>query len=403
MAKNPKAAISKKPAILVIAPCAFPLDRGTPIRIRRLSQLMSLECEVHVATFHQKQGRDGDYPFQIHRIPNLPFDLTQSSGPSLGKLVSDVFLLFLVLRIVPRYQIRLIDGHLHEGAFIGLIARLLYGVPVIYNSHGTLAAEIVASGLVRENSLPARFLQWLEETIEHSVDLIIAQSTVRYDEFVDKGIPVDQIVIVEDAPLFEDYTVETVDPALVERYCTNTEAILLYTGELMTYQGIDLILDALPQVLEKHPSVKLILFGRPIEPYQARIESENLGGHVFLVDDEPFERLPHYFAIADVALVPRLYGRNVPGKLPIYMMGKQAIIGTDLEGINAVLKHGETGWLIDPTVEAMAGALNTLIEDPALRDKLSQAALAEANRRYAPEMISQGMHTAYTKLLNARS
>lgn len=386
-----------RPAVLVVAPCAFPLDRGTPIRIQRLAALMSERYEVHVAAFHQ--GKPGDHPFRIHRILPLPFDVTRSSGASVKKLICDFFLFFVVMWVVLRHRIRIVDGHLHEGALLGLFARLLFRVRVVYNSHGTLAAEMIASGIVREGSLPARGLQRMEDGIERSVDLIVAQSAMRADEFVAKGRPRHAVAVVEDAPLFEDYSVPEPDPELVRRYREGTEAVVIYTGELMTYQGIDLILDAWPSVLERHPTARLILFGRPIDAYEARVRDEGLAESVALVDDEPFERLRHYFAISDVALVPRLYGRNVPGKLPIYMMGRQTIVGTDLEGINTVLRHGETGWLVPPEPDALANALCHLIEDPELRERLAEAALAEAERRYAPELVEAALTDAYESLL----
>jgi len=143
----------------------------------------------------------------------------------------------------------------------------------------------------------------------------------------------------------------------------------------MPYQGVDLTLDAFPAVLDRYPNTVLILFGRPVEPYLERVEQ--LGNNVFLVDNEPFERLPHYLAISDIALVPRIYGHKRAWKLPIYMMAGKAIIGSDTEGINTVIEHGKTGWLIPPTPESMTVALLHLIENEELRTMLQSNALAE--------------------------
>ncbi|MCC6906234.1 MAG: glycosyltransferase family 4 protein, partial [Anaerolineae bacterium] len=161
--------------------------------------------------------------------------------------------------------------------------------------------------------------------------------------------------------------------------------------------GVDLILEALPAVCQAHPRVRLILFGRPVEPYRARAEA--LPGVVDLVDNEPFTRLPQYLAIADIALVPRLYGENVPGKLPIYMIAGKAIIGSDTTGINTVIEDGHTGLVIPPTVEALTTALNRLVGDPAFRAELARNVLVEANQRYHPDIIRAGMREAYQRVL----
>jgi glycosyltransferase involved in cell wall biosynthesis len=388
---------SEKPSILIVAPCAFPLDRGTPIRIERLATLMSQKYDVHVATFHQ--GREKSLPFTVHRIIRLPFDLTQSSGATIGKFVSDIFLLLLVLVLIPKHRIRLVDGHLHEGALIALLGRLIYRVPAIYNSHGTLAAEMIASGIISAKSFAARAFQWLEDRIETSVDLILAQSTMRRDDFIRKGVPRERIAIVEDAPLFEDYEGSERDGRLRQRYGGDHSLIIIYTGELMLYQGVDMIFDALPGVFERHPETRVILFGRPVAPYRDRAASAGIAGRVFLVDDEPFERLGVYLTISDIALAPRLYGGNVPGKLPIYMCSGKAIIGTNVEGINTVLEHGRTGWLIEPTAEALSEGLNTLIARPDVRERIANGARDEARRRYSPKVIEDAMCAAYEGLI----
>ena len=383
--------------VLIVAPCAFPLDRGSPIRIERLATLMSDKYEVHVASFHQ--GREKELPFTVHRIPRLPFDVTQLSGATFGKFICDIFLLFLVLGMIPKYRIRLVDGHLHEGAMIALIARLLYRVPAVYNSHGTLAAEMVASGIFFANSIAANAFQWLEDRIERSVNLILAQSTVRRDDFLRKGIPAEKIALVEDAPLFEDYEVAEPDPELLRRYGAGKHPVVIYTGELMVYQGVDMLFEALPAVLRRHPHVHVILFGRPAEPYRKGAESDAVAGRVFLVDNEPFERLAMYLAISDIALVPRLYGGNVPGKLPIYMCSGRAIIGTNVAGINTVLEHGKTGWLIEPNAAALSDAINTLIERRDIRERIAKGAREEARVRYSPQVIEVAMQKAYEKLI----
>ena len=394
---TPMSKSADKMAVLIVAPCAFPLDRGSPIRIERLATLMSEKYEVHVATFHQ--GRQKALCFKVHRIPRLPFDLTQSSGATFGKFICDIFLLFLVLRLVPKYRIKLVDGHLHEGAMIALIARLFYGIPSIYNSHGTLAAELVASGLVSAGSLVARAFQWLENRIERSVNLILAQSTMRRDDFLRKGVAPDKVVLVEDAPLFEDYENVKADPELGRRYGAGRNPVIIYTGELMLYQGIDMLFDALPAVLSRHPDAHIILFGRPIEHYRQRAESEMVSRRVSLVDNEPFEHLAKYLAISDIALVPRLYGGNVPGKLPIYMCSGRAIIGTNVEGINTVLEHGKTGWLIEPNAASLSAAINILIERRDIRERIAKGAREEALIRYSPQAIEDSMHKAYERLI----
>ena len=102
----------------------------------------------------------------------------------------------------------------------------------------------------------------------------------------------------------------------------------------------------MPGYAGKRRDVRLVLFGRPLEEYRRIIAGLGLTDRVVFVDDEPFERLPQYLKICDIGFALRLYGENVPGKLPIYLASGIAVVGTDAKGINTVITHNDTGMLV---------------------------------------------------------
>lgn len=358
---------------------------------------MSAKYDIHVATFYQGR-REDSLPFKIHRTIPLFFDLTKMSGASFGKLVSDFFLLLLVGYLVCRYRIRIIDGHLHEGAFIGLFYKFLFKCRVIYNVHGTLTQEMVASGTLSRESSVSHWLQRFENWVENYCDLIISQSSYRKDAFILKGIEPERIVVVEDAPIGEAYD-DVGDEKLTDAIRSSVDCVFIYAGEMMTYQGIDLILDALRDLVQEFNRIRCIFFGRPMDEYRKKIFDQNLQQYVSLIDNEPFSRLKFYLAASDVALVPRLYGENVPGKLPIYMMAGKAIIGTDLPGINSVIDHMSTGLLIKPYTADLIEKMKYCITNPDEVKRLGQAAKVTAQHRYDSNRLAKTMEGAYESLL----
>ncbi len=389
----------RPPKVLVIAPCAFPFSRGTPIRIARLARLMGARFPLAVATFHQSDA--ADFPVPISRIPRLPVDVTARSGPSFAKIVCDAFLLLLVLYKVIFEGYRVLDGHLHEGALIALAGRFL-GARAIYNAHGTLAKELVYMGWVKEGSRSARWVAALEHWIEAHMDAVVAQSEMRAAELVRNGVDPRRVHVVEDVPVFETYP--TLPPGeLARRFMSGGERVVIYTGELLPYQGVDLLLEAFPRVLDSVPSARLILFGNPPEPCRTTIADLACRERIHLINDVPFARIGDWLALADVAVVPRLYGENVPGKLPIYMCAGKAIVGTDLPGINTVLRHEENGLLVPPEAGRLAGAIVRLLRDDALRGRLAKAALEEARRRYSSEKIETTLGGGYETLGRGRA
>lgn len=385
--------------VAVIAPCPFFIDRGTPIRIKRLATVMAQEFAIHVIAFHQ--GRNGDFPFRIHRTLPLPLQIKRT-GANFAKFFYDILLFFTALSVVRRERIRVIDGHLHEGAFIGLLVGLFTGARVVYNAHGTFVKELVATGALSERSWLLRPLTYFENWVEKRVDRIVAQSCLRRDEFVAKGIAPEKVAVVEDVPELDDFYLDDsqVDAQLAQRLRPRGGKLLIYSGGMETYQGVDFLFAAFREVCMKRGDVRLVLFGRPMEEYRRMAATMGVEERVVFVDDEPFERLPHYLKLCDIGFALRLYGENVPGKLPIYMASGIAVIGTDIKGINSVLAHDVNGILVAPNdVSALTDAIIRLLDDPGTVRRLGLAGREEALRRYSPEDVRCELGRVYRELL----
>lgn len=388
-----------RPKVAVIAPCPFYIDRGTPLRIKRLACAMAEAYDVHVISFHQ--GEDGPFPFTIHRTLPLPLTIRRT-GANLAKLLYDLLLVGTVIRVVRRERIGLIDGHLHEGALIGLVARLVTGARVIYNAHGTFVPELIATGALSADSPLVGPLQRFERWVERKVDRIVAQSALRRDEFIAAGHGADKVALVEDVPELDAFLVpdDRVDRDLEQRLRPAGEKLLIYSGGMEEYQGVDFLLQAFGELCRRRSDVKLVLFGRPLPPYRAMAEGMGIADRIVFVDDEPFDRLPQYLKICDIGFALRLYGENVPGKLPVYLASGIAVVGTDIKGISTVVTHGESGMLVSPgDVAALVATVENLLDSPAQRARLGSAGLAAARRRYDPAVAYDELARVYDELL----
>ncbi len=394
--------MANRPKVAVIAPCPFYIDRGTPLRIKRLATAMAEEFDVHIITFHQ--GRNGAFPFTIHRTLPVPLKIRRT-GANLAKLLYDFLLLFTTIRVVRRERIALIDGHLHEGAFIGLLAKPFTGARVIYNAHGTFVKELIATGALRKGSWLVKPLAFFEEWVERKVDRIAAQSLLRRDEFIAKGLAPAKVVVVEDVPELEEFflTDEQMDRELERRLRPRGEKLLIYSGGMERYQGVNFLLDAFKDLCAKREDVRLVLFGRPLEEYREIAADMGIANRVVFVEDEPFERLPHYLKICDIGFALRLYGENVPGKLPIYLASGIAVIGTDIKGVSTVLTDGESGVLVPPgDVAALVGSIEYLLDNPEAVRKIGDTGRQAALQRYSQDDVRRELGKLYRELLKAR-
>jgi glycosyltransferase involved in cell wall biosynthesis len=159
--------------------------------------------------------------------------------------------------------------------------------------------------------------------------------------------------------------------------------VACYAGRLHTMnmsKGLDVFVEAVAGVRD----VVFLLVGGPaeqVESLRRQWVSQGLPEKDFIaVGSVPPTDVPRYLAAADVCLItsPRnefFANETSPMKLFEYMAAGKAIIASDLPSTREVVRHGESAYLVPPSdVDALADALRTLRDDPALRQKLGEMA-----------------------------
>lgn len=364
--------------LLVVAPFPLGTDRGSPIRARRLfaaARALGLDARVLAPT--------GSGPGVV--ACRLPVPAPARAGWAWQKPLFDAELAVRALVLARRRRPRVIEGHVHEGLAIALLARLAApGATVVYNAHGTLVEELVAGGQVRAGGRRARLLRRAERWLQRRADVVVAQSAHRAAGLAADGVDPARIVCVPDAPEPELFELERAPRRRGPVTC-------VYTGSLSAYQGVDDILEAACST----PGLRYVLFGSPAGDYPRRAAALGLGGRVTFVDPAPLAHLPRVLAAADIALAPRHYGGNIPGKLPAYQAAGLPTVGTDVAGVVEIL-DAATGRVVPVgNVDALAGAIRELADDAGLRQLLGAEARARARRRYAPELVAEALGAAY--------
>ena len=168
------------------------------------------------------------------------------------------------------------------------------------------------------------------------------------------------------------------------------EPVLTAVGRLEAQKGFDLLIDAFAEVAQRHPAWTLVLWGQgPLKAdLQARIAAHGLSDRI---------RMPGLSATpggwaADAAafvLSSRYEGfGNALGEAMAYGLPVAAF---DCPfGPREMISDGESGLLVpNGDVRALALALDRLMGDPRLRERLGAAARDEAKRFAAPTIIAQ--------------
>ena len=128
--------------ILVLAPHAYYVDRGTPICVDYLLRSLSDRGEqVDVCVYDE--GEDRDYPgVTIHRIRPPRWLGQVGPGFSLKKLVADVYLFGLAWKLRRRLKPDVIHAG-EEAVFIALLFKWLFGTPYVFDMDSSIAQQMV--------------------------------------------------------------------------------------------------------------------------------------------------------------------------------------------------------------------------------------------------------------------
>lgn len=380
--------------IAMVAACPFPANRGTPSRILRMAEgLAAAGQRVDIVTYHFGEDLPVGGP-RVFRTPWLPYRRL-APGPSGVKLgLLDPLLALRLLGLALRRRYHLIHAHHFEGALVGLLIDSLLGIPVIYDAHTTLAGELHYYDFVKWR----RLADYLDQGVPDWADHVVAVSESLRDEFVQRGIPRGKIDVIPTGVDVETFTGRNPD-AERRRLGLEGRRVVMYTGSMESFQGVALLLQAMPEVFRRVADAVLVLVGSGQEPaLERQCRTLGIAGRVVRAGNRPFSEIPGWLAAADVAVVPRPECPGIPQKLVNYMAAGKAVVS--FQASAKLIEHGVSGWVVaNGDTHALAEAIVALLDNPPLRGCLGRQARAVVAGRYEWPVLCRQLMDVYRRVL----
>jgi glycosyltransferase involved in cell wall biosynthesis len=184
------------------------------------------------------------------------------------------------------------------------------------------------------------------------------------------------------------------DVSLIEGSGTDTEEdlrkalqidgpMLMYIGNLETYQGIDLLLESFAKLLATQSSANLVIIGGSIpdiDKYRRKSRELDIASQTHFVGPRPVADLGYYLKQADILVSPRTQGTNTPMKIYSYLDSGVPVVATALPTHTQVMTEEEA--ILTPVDSAeMAQRISRLLDDERERERIA----ANAKRLIARE------------------
>jgi len=181
--------------------------------------------------------------------------------------------------------------------------------------------------------------------------------------------------------------------------------VLLFAGRIQPLKGLTVAIGALAELSVHHGDAVLVVVGgqsgaggaEEMAAAQALIAEHDLADRVRFVPPQPHHLLSTYYRAADVCIVPSRSESFGLVALEAAACGTP-VVAAAVGGLRTLVDDGVTGFLVDSRDPAdYAAAVATLLDDPALAEKLAEAG-AERARGYTWSTTAARLRRLYVDL-----
>lgn len=176
--------------------------------------------------------------------------------------------------------------------------------------------------------------------------------------------------------------------------------VVMYVGNLESYQGIDLLLEGFALAAPQQPEAHLVVIGgneTDVARYREKARLLGLAEQALFLGPRPQAHLGHYLAQAQVLASPRMQGQNTPMKIYSYLDSGRPLLATRLPTHTQVLDD-EIALLVEPEPQDLARGLLELLGDPRLRSRLAARAQERVAAQYSLEAYRRKLLGFYREM-----
>ncbi|MEO6697632.1 MAG: TIGR04063 family PEP-CTERM/XrtA system glycosyltransferase [Gammaproteobacteria bacterium] len=261
------------------------------------------------------------------------------------------------------------------------VARRL-NIPLVYEVRAFWEDAAVDHGTSREGGLRYRLTRAMETYALKRVDAVTTICEGLRSDIIARGIAEHKVTVIPNAVDIIKFSRDTpVDLALKRTLGLEHCQVLGFIGSFYAYEGLAVLLRALPQMLRYRADVRILLVGGGPQEAPLKQLATELGvrDKVVFTGRVPHGDVQRYYDLIDVLVYPRLAMRLTDLVTPLKPLEAMAqgrlIAASDVGGHHELIRDGETGVLFksdDP--DDLAAKVLDLIEHPERWPALKSAA-----------------------------
>ncbi len=352
---------------------------------------------------HRTRSKDGQYVHieeMIHSLRALGHEVVIVAPPSAEKedFGSDAGPVALLKRFMPKALYELLELAYSLVAYRRLVKAVREHKPDVFYERYNLYLP-AGIWLARKFKLPmllevnaplmeerARhdglalmgLARWSQRYAWRNADLVLPVTAVLGDIVASYGVPREKIVVIPNG-INPEHFAKAPDNSQAKRTLgLEGKLVLGFTGFVRDWNRLDKVIT---MIAKDRPESERFLLVVGDGPARAALEQQaralKIEHRVRFTGVVGRDQVPLYVAAFDIALQPGVVAYASPLKLFVYLYLGKAIVGPAQPNIQEILAHEHNAVLFDPVDDdGMAGAIDRLSEDAALRTRVARNAQA---------------------------
>jgi len=385
------------PRILYTAFDIVPSPKGASTHIlHNIRGLVNSQFDVHLIT-----PNDGLLPsedtLEGARVTRITQDLTQNfltRAVHFGQAVSQHLALHHDYDVV-HYR------NIWDGLYLAQ-NKNRFGYKTLFEVNGLPSIELKYHYPGLDSDLLLKIKEQEIATL-HLSDAILCPSNVTRDYIASLGLNRSLIHVVPNGVSPSDFSPSPLPPR------AGRIPTLLYIGTLADWQGLEVVIKALPKILEQQ-AVRLQIVGRGRSRQRKilmkQIRRLGVEGSVVLAPAVPHHEVPSLIAESDICVAPLgLNDRNVTqGACPIkvleYMASSRPLIASNIPIVRELVREDVDALLFSPNdPDDLANKVLMLLNDVELSKRLADSATERALTKFTWHESQKKLLKVYGKLL----
>ena len=230
-----------------------------------------------------------------------------------------------------------------------------HAIPVVYEIRALWEDAAASHGTHGQAGLRYLLTRVVETRALHRADAVTTICEGLRANAIARGVPGDKVTVIPNAVDRNRFAGPGIpDGILASRLGLSGRIVLGFFGSFYAYEGLDLLLRAIPVMRHQRAGIAILLVGGgPEEDRLRALAGElGLGDSVVFAGRVPNEKMRRYYDLVDMLVFPRVSTRLTELVTPLKpleaMAQERIVVASSVGGHRELIRDRETGYLFPP-------------------------------------------------------